>query len=259
MLAFYNNNNVTQKIKFHVIRFHFGVSSTSPHSGWLLILQCIQSGTLVCCTHIRHPLTTVTQINEDCQAPLSRTYVTTTTRKKKNERTNERYWFACVIYVGVQGLYVLGHFNSRGNVPARPFLCISFLFDFFSSSSYLLCVYLLYTQGCRWSFEWMKEKIYRMVGWCLVLPCSCYQCYIFFFHLFSLSFLCCIDPGGSNDGIQDIFVCFIYIFFLFLVHERHDVDIIHHDIYNLRFFSLLFSVGKRVSSLFFPADSYFEI
>lgn len=51
---------------------------------------------------------------------------------------------------------------------------------------------------------------------------------------------------GSNDGIQDIF----------FVHERHDVDIIHHDIHFAFFFSFFLVDSKRVSSLFFfLADS----
>jgi uncharacterized membrane protein YciS (DUF1049 family) len=76
--------------------------------------------------------------------------------------------------------------------------------------------------------------------------------YILFFYLFSLSFLCCIDPGGSNDGIQDNFCLFyVYIFFYFL---SMNVTMLTSFIMTYTicvFFSLLFSVGKRVSSLFF--------
>lgn len=107
------------------------------------------------------------------------------------------------------------------------------------SSFYLFWVFTVH--GCRSGWIDAREILsVPVTGTALryaVISTSFYSAYFLgsFLHW----------SGGSNNGIQKLFV-FILLFFLF-IHGRHDVDIVHHDIHCAsQFFScLLFSFKKR--------------
>ncbi len=182
----------------------------------------------------------------------------THTQQEKKRTSDEPLRTACLLYctcrcVCLWGLLCVSLDDFRflffffvpvttrqRKAPPPPFYFFLFLYLI---SSYLLVCVCVCVYCTRMSLEADVSTIEKGLPSPTVSgtgPGSVILVLYIFFSLWHWS------STGSNDGIQDIF----------FVHERHDVDIIHHDIHFAFFFSFFLVDSKRVSSLFFfLADS----